>query len=68
MWVANSNYNGENVFTDNQTEVSYIENKETKTRPIAEAQLGDVLYMTRTEDVYYEYEASSKIFLSQNLF
>jgi len=58
-WVPNNNYNNENVFIENQTEMTYVEGEETKTRPITSAQVGDKLYMTRTENVYYVYKASA---------
>lgn len=46
-WIPNNNYNNENVFVENATE-----------EQIVGANLGDKLYMTRTEDYYYEYSAS----------
>ena len=61
VWVGNNNYNNENIFAENQTEMTYVEGNVTKTRPIANAQVGDKLYMTRTEDVYYSYIASEII-------
>lgn len=60
-WVPNNNYNNENIFAENQSEMSYIDGKDTKTRPIAQAQVGDKLYMARTENVYYSYTASEII-------
>lgn len=59
VWVPNNNYNNENVFMENQTEITYLEEKETKTRPITNAKIGDKLYMTRTEDEFYVYQASA---------
>lgn len=61
VWVGNNNYNNENIFAENQTEMTYVDGNVTKTRPIANAQVGDKLYMTRTEDVYYSYIASEII-------
>ena len=60
-WVPNNNYNNENIFAENQSEMSYVDGKDTKTRPIAQAQVGDRLYMARTENVYYSYTASEII-------
>ncbi len=47
QWTPNNNYNGENIFGEN-----------AKDEDIRRASEGDKLYMTRTEDIYYEYEAS----------
>ncbi len=58
-WVSNNNYNNENIFMENQTEITYVEDDKTKTRPITSAKVGDKLYMTRTENVYYMYKASA---------
>lgn len=58
-WVPNNNYNNENIFMENQTEITYVEDDKTKTRPITSAKVGDKLYMTRTENVYYMYKASA---------
>jgi len=58
-WVPNNNYNNENIFMENQTEITYVEDDKTKTRPITSAKVGDKLYMTRTENVYYVYKASA---------
>ena len=60
-WVPNNNYNNENIFAENQSDMSYVDGKDTKTRPIAQAQVGDRLYMARTENVYYSYTASEII-------
>ena len=60
-WVPNNNYNNENIFAENQTEMTYVDGKDTKTRPIAQAQVGDRLYMARTENVYYSYTSSEII-------
>ncbi len=55
-WVPAENYRFENAFAENQTEISYVEDGMTKTKTIADAELGDSFYMTRTENVYYKYE------------
>lgn len=47
QWVPNNNYNNENIFVENASDSA-----------IKGAQIGDKIYMTRTEDVYYEYEAN----------
>jgi len=57
VWEPSLAFAGENIFAENQTEITYMDGDQTKSRPISEAELGDAVYMTRTEDKFYEYSA-----------
>ncbi len=54
-WVPNSKYNNEDIFAENATSVTDSSGNE---RTLIQAVVGDSFLMTRTENVYYEYQAS----------
>ena len=58
IWAPGLDYDGSNIYAENSTEAVYTDAQgDNHTRPINEAKLGDKIYMTRTEDNYYEYTA-----------
>ncbi|MCR4610320.1 MAG: DUF5057 domain-containing protein, partial [Lachnospiraceae bacterium] len=60
-WIPNDNYNNENAFSENATTVKYKDGETEKEREIADAEVGDKLYMTRTENQYYWFYSTSII-------